>query len=185
MGGLALRAVGLLVLEMQRSLVGDPALWDGPGLLARVKDIVAACHREEVPVIYAQQDNGAGDPISRGEPGWEIHPELTLARQDTVIHKTAADAFYRTHLKNELDMRRIRTLLVVGCETERSVDTTCRRASSEDLDVYLVRDAHSTTAKGGLSGGQVIEHHNWALEHLAQPDHPIRLVATTEVLAGF
>lgn len=179
-----MRPVALLVLDMQRGILDDPALWDGAGLLTRVRDIVALCHRQDVPVIFVQHDNGPGDPISRGEPGWNIHPDLRLATQDTVIHKRASDAFYATHLKNELDMRRIRDILVVGCETDLGVDATCRRASSEGFDVHLVRDAHSTTGRGTLTAQSVIDHHNRTLERLVQPDHPIRLVTTAEVLSG-
>lgn len=160
---------------MQVGILGDPDCWDSQGVLERAKDLVAACRGRDFPIIYVQHDGGAGHPISRGEPGWPIHPEIAPRPEDTVVHKRAADAFYGTHLKDELEMRGIRNLLVAGLATEKGVDATCRRAASLDFDVWLVSDGHSTSDNGVLKAKDIIAHHNLTLTKLAHPRHPIRV----------
>jgi nicotinamidase-related amidase len=83
--------------------------------------------------------------------------------EDVIIHKTAADAFFKTNLEEELNKREITHLVICGLQTELCVDTTCRRAVSMGYHVTLASDTHSTWDSRELTAQQIINHHNQVL----------------------
>ncbi|MHA2364674.1 MAG: isochorismatase family protein, partial [Candidatus Hodarchaeales archaeon] len=56
--------------------------------------------------------------------------------------------------------RKIENLIIVGLQTEYCIDTTVRRAFSEEFNVTLVKDTHSTWNSSKLTAQQIIDHHN-------------------------
>ena len=64
---------------------------------------------------------------------------------DFVVHKLRMSAFYSTTLDGLLRIRQIRSLIVVGVNTEKCVESTVREASFRDYEVVVVGDAVATT----------------------------------------
>lgn len=95
-----------------------------------------------------------------GSSGWQLHPILVPAQQDTLLQKQMPSAFYQTTLDAYLRAHRITKLVIAGIQTELCADTTCREACSRDYDVTLVKDAHSTWERGQLTVPQIIARHN-------------------------
>ena len=77
-----------------------------------------------------------------------------------MVQKRHPDAFQETTLRELLELRGIRRLVLTGMQTEYCVDTTCRRAYSLGYDVTLVSDAHTTWDTEHLTASQIIAHHN-------------------------
>ncbi len=99
-----------------------------------------------------------------------------------IIRKQASDAFYETPLDDVLHSLGVSHLVVTGMQTEYCVDATSRRATSLGYDVTLVADGHTTGDYELLRAAQIVAHHNYVLAHLAQPDHPIRVIPGREIM---
>lgn len=80
-----------------------------------------------------------------------------------MIKKSKCDSFYNTALQNELTIKKIKNLIVVGMQTEFCIDTVCRRSFSLGFITVLVKDGHSTMNNGILNAQQIIDHHNAVL----------------------
>lgn len=78
---------------------------------------------------------------------WQLHPQLHVGEDDAVIHKTHGNAFKDTELKDELDARGIKNLVVTGLVTNGCVKATCIGGHDMGYRVILAEDAHSSYIK--------------------------------------
>lgn len=95
--------------------------------------------------------SGIGDPgplgrfLVRGEPGWEIVPELVPKDGEPVIDKSGTGAFGTTDLDQILRLRGVRYLVVTGITTDVCVHTTLREANDRSYECLLLADCCAAT----------------------------------------
>jgi maleamate amidohydrolase len=148
----------LLVVDLIQGFTNPDLPLGAPleDVLAATGVLLEAAREADVPVYfttvgYEEQDLGDAGIWARkmeglmtlraGTPEVEVDPNLHRRRNEPLISKKYASAFFGTDLLSRLNTRRVDTLLVVGCTTSGCIRATAVDGVQNGLRIMVPREA--------------------------------------------
>jgi len=136
----------LLVIDVQKGLFARPTpVYHEQQLLDNINSLSDQFLKKGGAVFFIQHSNQK-QLLKDTEP-WQFHSRLQVGENDPVIHKTHGNAFQDTGLKDALDARGIKNIVVTGLVTNGCVKATTIGGHNLGYRVVLVEDGHSTYIK--------------------------------------
>lgn len=148
----------LIIIDMQAALVeADP--YNKAVVVANIKELLDACRKKKIPVVYIQHDGGAGDELERGSAGWEIYKELSPLSGEKVFEKHYNSAFRRTGLREYLNRIGAKSIILCGMQTEYCFDVSCKVAFEYEYEVTVPHSSTTTFDNAFASGKDLSEYY--------------------------
>ena len=138
----------LIVIDLQKGIVGFPTVHPIGGVLASATVLTAAFRRRGLPVVLVNATGVAPGRTERshslqGLPtDWaDLVPELNAQPNDLLVTKRTWGAFTNTDLEAQLKALGVTQLVLAGVATSIGVESTARHVYELGFNVTLALDA--------------------------------------------
>ena len=143
-----LDTAALVVIDLQKGIVGLPTVHPAGEIIGRTAQLARAFRVRGLPVVLvnvtgrAPGRTDAGAPKFSFPPDWsELVPELEQHPADHVVSKQRWGAFIGTSLDEYLRRCGVTQIFVTGVATSAGVESTARSAYDLGYNVTLILDA--------------------------------------------
>ncbi|MGV3025615.1 cysteine hydrolase family protein [Clostridium thermobutyricum] len=151
----------LLIIDVQNALVLDKP-FDFEKIKNNIKLLLKASRKNGLEVIYVRHNDKEGE-LKLNSYGWEIYDEIKPNKGEVIIEKSYNSAFKNTNLKNYLESKNIRDLIITGMQTEYCIATTCKVAFEYGFKVIIPEKTNTTFDNGDISAEFLYEYHNYSI----------------------
>jgi nicotinamidase-related amidase len=145
------KKTALVLIDLQNSIVGLPLAHSVDDVLTNVNELIAAFRRKNLPIVIVNV-NPAGAAWTKtrkeakprslpdNDDWYKITDKVHQKENDICITKHTWNAFFETRLHEELQKRKITSIVIGGISTSIGVEGTARAASEWGYNITFATD---------------------------------------------
>lgn len=154
-----MKDTALLVIDMQTALIQDNP-YNIDNVLKNIEQLINLYRDNLLEVIYVRHDGGANDELEYGSNGWQIYSTLSPKNDEKVFDKRYNSAFKKTGLKEYLDLKNIKNIIIIGMQTEYCMDASIKVAFEYGYEIIIPKETNTTYDNDFLTGKELCEFYN-------------------------
>lgn len=149
----------LLVVDTQK-LITTPKLYNFTAFVDNVQNLIATARQNAIEVIFVCHDDGEGEELTKGTPGFEIYEGFEPKQDEKIFDKTVNSSFRGTGLLEYLKEKNVESVIVVGLQTDFCIDATVKCGFEHGFKMIVPENANSTFDNAFMTGEQSYKYHN-------------------------
>ena len=149
----------LLVVDAQ-NMITTPALYAFDRFVDTVSRLIRTARSSGVEVLYIRHDDGAGQPLHPGNPGYDVYEVFAPLPGEKVYDKTVNSPFRDTALLRYLRASGETELMVCGLQTDYCIDATIKCGFEHGFRMLVPAYGNTTTDNAYLTAEQSYRYHN-------------------------
>ncbi|MDF2942694.1 MAG: nicotinamidase-like amidase [Herbinix sp.] len=152
----------LLVVDVQTALIEEHP-YNETKVIKNIKQLIHTSRQAGIEVVYVRHDGGVGGDLEINTKGWQIYHEIAPESGEMIFDKKYCSSFLKTGLKEYIDNKEIKTIILVGMQTEYCIDTTCKTAFEHGYKVIIPKETNTTFDNAYLTSEKLYEFYNYMI----------------------
>jgi nicotinamidase-related amidase len=157
-----MKDAALIIIDFQTALIKDKP-YNIKKVTKNIQALIQFCNEKEIEIIYIRHNDGNHGDLKYGSKGWQIDKSIEPQNGEKIFDKEHNSAFKDTGLKEYLDQKNIKKLILAGMQTEYCFDTTCKVAFEFGYEIILPEDANTTFDNEYLDAKSLYEFYMYKL----------------------
>ena len=149
----------LLVVDTQE-LITTPDLYRFDTFEHNVGTLITEARANDVEVIYVRHDDGVGAQLTEGSPGFEIYEGFAPQPEEKIFDKFVNSSFRGTGLLEYLQEKDIKTIMVVGLQTDYCIDATIKCGFEHGFRMIVPEYTNSTFGNDFMTAEESYRYYN-------------------------
>ena len=133
----------LLVVDTQKAITNS-GVYRFDLFEANIIKLIDSARKSGIEVIFVRHDDGVGNPLTKGNDGFEIYEKFQPAENERIFDKTVNSAFKDTGLVEYLKEKGENTIIIVGLQTEYCIDATVKAGFEHGFKMIVPANCNST-----------------------------------------
>jgi nicotinamidase-related amidase len=149
----------LLVIDAQE-LITSEKLYAYYKFIENVRIIIAEARKNGVEVVYVRHDGGEGNPLSKGNDGFEVYSDFAPETGERIFDKYVNSPFRDSGLLEYLRKKAVKRLIVTGLQTDYCIDATVKCGFEHGFEMIVPEYCNSTFDNEFMTAEQIYRYYN-------------------------
>ena len=149
----------LLVVDTQK-LITNKKLYKFEEFKSNIKKLIVTARENGIEVIYVRHDDGVGNELTKGNPGYEIYEEFQPMNNELIYDKKVNSSFKDTGLLEYLKQKEETEIIIVGLQTDYCIDATIKAGFEHGFKMIVPANTNSTFDNQYMTAKQTYNYYN-------------------------
>lgn len=149
----------LLVIDAQE-LITNERLYAFDEYIENVRQLIAESRKNGIEVIYVRHDDGVGQPLSKGNNGFDVCREFAPEAGERIFDKSVNSPFRDSGLLEYLRQKGVKRLIVTGLQTDYCIDATVKCGFEHGFEMIVPEYCNSTFDNDFMTAEQTNRYYN-------------------------
>ena len=149
----------LLVVDTQK-LITVEKLYKFKEFKTNVRILISTARENGIEVIFVRHDDGHGNELTKGNPGYEIFEEFQPTNKEVIFDKTVNSSFRDIGLLEYLRQKEETEIIIVGLQTDYCIDATIKAGFEHGFKMIVPANTNSTFDNQYMTAKQTYNYYN-------------------------